>query len=231
MIKGYTPTFTLDQSKVLGNDRLFQALYNAPLSDPKRQGVCTGLSMAWVARVIAFHSETAAQREAAFKGGGEVVMYRLGGQAQDLAAAGLERLENKPFDPSTYISDRFGAALRLYGLRGVPRTEMFDNRGNAAAAAKIIHQNVGSSASKKTYRLYGIVFRSSGGSYAGHCCASYASSGKLFGYGRHLYFFDCNFGEYKVELGDANKFLAAWLQAYSSIGLAEMLSFGVEKGL
>lgn len=39
-VAGFKKTFSLDQGSILGNDQTFQALYNAPLSDDKRSGIC-----------------------------------------------------------------------------------------------------------------------------------------------------------------------------------------------
>ena len=53
-VAGFAKTFSLDQGQILGNDQVFQALYNAPLTDGKRGGICCGLSLVWLARRMMF---------------------------------------------------------------------------------------------------------------------------------------------------------------------------------
>lgn len=46
-VNGFKKCFPLDQGSILGNDQTFQALYSAPLNDPRRSGICAGLSLVW----------------------------------------------------------------------------------------------------------------------------------------------------------------------------------------
>ena len=46
-----------------------------------------------------------------------------------------------------------------------------------------------------------------------HMAASYTSGGKL-GFNRHFYFFDANFGEYKVNINDVPVFLREYMDEY-----------------
>lgn len=82
-IKGYKPSWALDQGQFLSNDQLFQALYGSPLSDP-RNGICTGLSMIWAARRMMFHSESAKERASAIFTNAAFIW---GGKSQDIHAA------------------------------------------------------------------------------------------------------------------------------------------------
>jgi hypothetical protein len=53
---------------------------------------------------------------------------------------------------------------------------------------------------------------------AGHATASYYSSGKILGYGRHLYFFDPNIGEFKIPEADIVYVFDALSKRYALLG-------------
>lgn len=229
MIKGYEPTWAMNQFDVLSNDQLFQSTFRAPLTDHKRAGICIGLSMAWIARVMANHSETPADREKAFKKSGMwPMMYTASGKAQDLADASFGKLAKKEFKSNDPITEQFGAALKLYKLKNVVGSDIFEQTGKTAELGKDLAEFLSATTSIKKYRLYSIKFKTAN-DIAGHCCASYVSSGKIFGWSRHLYFFDSNLGEYKVGMDESAKFLAAWLKEYAEIGFLQLMSFEVEK--
>ncbi|MBR0681196.1 hypothetical protein GXW74_11935 [Roseomonas eburnea] len=218
-VAGYTKTFSLDQGSVLGNDQLFQALYNAPLTDGKREGICTGLSMIWLARRMMFHNESAEQRFAALFTG---AAFRWGGKTQDIHVA------SGGGSGSYYdmLQTMYGDALRAYALRVVPAScnATFDGTPSVLGQA-------GATASKSagTYCLWNIGLQTPTGS-AGHMVATYASHGTL-GMNRHLYFFDPNMGEYRIGTGDAVDFFTKVFEAYAGMfgGLNYLATFEVDR--
>ena len=220
-VAGFTRSFVIDQGTVLGMDQLFAALFNKPLTDPKRDGICTGLSMIWLARLMLMHNETPKQRQDALHSVGG---YRWGGKSQDihLGAGGAGNVDSD----ATWKS-HYDAALKAYVLTIVGNSTVgfgcADVKGTAKAFAP-------SAIVKHTYRLWNVGLRTNTGN-AGHMVASYASGGTL-GLNRHLYFFDPNMGEYKVDTGDAAKFVEAWLTAYGTtfVGLNYLASFAVRRG-
>ena len=216
-VPGYSKTFSMDQGAILSNDQTFHALYNAPLNDPKREGICTGLSIIWVARRMMFHKEDAAQRRSGLVSMGG---FRFGGRAQDIHMAhtgGTGSAEDQ-------YRAMYNHALEPFALRIVPGSTV-DNPvpvriGNLVDAVK----------SARTYCLFSIGLRTTSGS-AGHMCASYTSRG-TFGLS-NFYFFDPNMGEYKVEdMDDVPGFLRAVAELYidSFGGLNYFDVFEVERG-
>lgn len=219
-VAGFTRTFVIDQGTVLGMDPLFQALYNQPPTDPKREGICTGLSMIWLARFMMYHDETPQQRLATL---GSMAGFRWGGKTQDihLAAGGGGGAD---------IADQFIAmyseALKVYVLRIIRRTCTFVPFVSASTVVVPIVKVVTPAG---TYCLYNIGLRAAGGD-AGHMVASYASHGTL-GLNRHFYLFDPNMGEYRIGVGDATKFLKAFVEVYATtfLGVNYFSCFQVER--
>jgi hypothetical protein len=218
-VAGYSKSYSLDQGEVLGNDQIFQALYNLPLTDAKRQGICTGLSMIWLARRMMFHSESAEQRRAALYTG---AAFRWGGRTQDIhLAAGVG---------SGAVADMFqtmyGQALQAYALRIIGRSLVFEGHTDAGGDADAVWPTVGHSGA---YCLYNIGLATGSGD-AGHMVASYASHGTL-GMNKHFYFFDPNMGEYRIGLGDGRAFLAKWVEAYENtfVGVNYISAFEVDR--
>jgi len=199
-VAGYSKAFSMDQGRVLGNDQLFQALYNAPLTDGKRNGICTGLSMIWLARRMMFHDESAQDRFAALATGAG---FRWGGQTQDIhvrdgAQGGVDAAE--------LYDNWYGGALQVYALK-INRRSVVDNPWTGSVGPLVdVVKHAG------TYCLYNIGLQTSTGS-AGHMCASYSSHGTL-GMNRHFYFFDPNMGEYRISAKDIEDFLLGVANAY-----------------
>lgn len=219
-VAGYTKTFALDQGAVLSNDQIFQALYNAPLTDGKREGICTGLSMIWLARRMMFHDETAEQRAKAIYTG---AAFRWGGKTQDIHVASGSS-GGAIYD---MLQTMYGEALRAYALTIVANScdATFDTTpGVLGEAAADACKGAG------TYCLWNIGLSTSGGD-AGHMVATYASRGTL-GMNRHLYFFDPNMGEYRIGVGDAKKFFTGVFDAYAQAftGLRYLATFEVDRG-
>ncbi len=220
-VAGFTRTFVIDQGTVLGMDQLFAALFNQPLNDPKREGICTGLSMIWLARLMMWHDETPEQRQKALHSVGG---YRWGGKTQDihLGAGG-----GGGIDSDATWKSHYDAALKVYVLSIITGSTVGYGYTDSKDTAKSFAPSI---TGARTYRLWNVGLRVAGGS-AGHMVASYASRGKL-GLNRHLYFFDPNMGEYRIGTGDAEKFTAAWLDAYGAafLGINYLASFGVQRG-
>jgi hypothetical protein len=59
----------------------------------------------------------------------------------------------------------------------------------------------------------------------GHAMATYLSSGKLFGYGKHLYLFDPNIGELKIPEAEINYAMAALTTRYKLLDKRFMYFF------
>src|SRR5579884_239101 len=174
-VAGYTKSFSIDQGTVLGIDQLFAALYIKPLTDPKRNGICTGLSMIWLARLMMWHNESPQQR---LRGLGSMGAFRWGGKTQDihLAAGGAGGS-----DFAAFFQTAYGDALKAYVLRMVANSTVVYATADLAAAAKDFAPCL---TGKHTYRLWNIGLQTPTGS-AGHMVASYASGGKA-GFFRHL---------------------------------------------
>lgn len=203
-VQGYTPTWALDQGQVLGNDQIFQALYNAPLTDGKRNGICTGLSMIWLARRMMFHSETAEQRAKAIYTG---AAFTWGGKTQDIHVAS----GTSDGDSYAAMNKMYGEALKAYALRVVASNckGVFSSDFRALAnTATDVADPPG------TYALWSIGLSTSTGN-AGHMVASYSSHGSLLG-GKHFYFFDPNMGEFRINAKDSFDFTWNMFEAYAS---------------
>lgn len=220
-VAGFSQTFVIDQGTVLGMDTLFAALYNKPLTDPKRNGICTGLSMVWLARLMLQHNETPLQRKKALH---SAAGYRWGGKTQDihLGAGGGGNVD----DDATWRS-HYAEALKAYVLTIVANSTVGVGFADSASAAKTMAPAI---KEKHAYRLWNVGLKTHSGN-AGHMVASYASGGKM-GFMRHLYFFDPNMGEFKIDLGDAEKFTTAWLEAYRTgfLGVNYFATFAVQRG-
>jgi hypothetical protein len=206
-VAGYKKTFAMDQGAVLSNDQTFQALYNAPLSDGKRNGICTGLSMIWLARRMMFHNETAEQRvKALFTGAG----FRWGGKTQDIHVAS----GTNDGDSYTAMSQMYGDALKAYALRVVGS----NCKGVFSPEIRRLADTATDVADPPgTYALWSIGLSTSTGD-AGHMVASYSSHGSLLG-GKHFYFFDPNMGEYRISSKDSYDFTFRMFEAYASMFL------------
>lgn len=221
-VKGYKKSFSLDQSATLGNDQVFQALFNAPLTDDKRSGICVGLSLVWLARRMVFHDESAEKRAAALSSGPGFVW---GGKTQDIHNA-------SPASGSgwaDYLETMLGEALRAYVLRVVPSTISDGAHSDAAGDADIMAQPARAAGSYVLHYIWLDVPGSANGT--GHWTASYASHG-TFGHNRHFYHFDPNMGEYRVGTGDAEDYLAGWVKAYEDTfpGIRYLCSVELQRG-
>lgn len=217
-------TFKMSQGEVLGNDQVFQATFNAPLNDPKRAGICAGLSMLWVRNFIAHHGWTAEQRKTGLR---TMSAYRKAGETQDIHHRDILRVTSR----ENWIQTGYGAALRNNNLRAATSSLICTESSDPAVLAKSMED---AAKAKYSYRLYFLLMRLPGvDAMCGHVVASYASSGKIFGFGRHLYFFDCEIGEYKIEIGQTNTWLTQWLKAWQArpVTLVELRSFAVEAGV
>ncbi|MBR0651439.1 hypothetical protein GXW78_17345 [Roseomonas terrae] len=208
----------MDQGATLGNDQEFHALFNAPLTDGKRQGICCGLSMVWVARRIMFHDETPDQRKAALVSQGG---FRFGGRSQDIMMAS----DGDGTTEETY-KGWFGPALETYVLRIIGGT-VIDNPRPAS-----LDVLVSGATTTGAYCLYNIGIKTSKGN-AAHMIASYCSHGTFgLGFNRSVYFYDPNMGEYRIGTDDVVPFLRAFRRSYEDefLGLNDFDQFQVERG-
>lgn len=214
-VAGHKKAFSLDQGAILGNDQVFQALYNAPLTDGKRSGICCGLSLIWLARRMMFHDESAEKRAAALVSGPG---FQWGGKTQDIHNA-------SPASGSgwgDYLEAFLSEALRAYVLRLVPTTISEAAHSSAAGDAAVMWQP---SRPAGSYVLHYIWLDDRGTSCA-HWTASYTSNGK------HFYHFDPNMGEYRVGTGDGEKYLTGWVKAYEDAftGVRHVASVELTRG-
>lgn len=198
-VPGYSKTFAMDQGRMLGNDQMFHALFNAPLTDPKREGICAGLSIVWIARRIMFHNESAAERRSGLVSMGGM---RFGGRTQDIGN-GFTPVDGGAEDQYHAIYDD---ALAPFALRIVPGSVVPNVRPVSidAVADAVRHS--------QTYCLFNFAMRTPGGN-AIHTCAGYTSRGMLGV--KSFYFFDCNMGEYKlINVYDVGDFIRELINVY-----------------
>ncbi|MGG5888527.1 hypothetical protein ACLF3G_15435 [Falsiroseomonas sp. HC035] len=221
---GIKQTFAMAQGEVLGNDQVFQATFHAPLDDPKRAGICCGLSMLWVRNLITHHKRTAEQRKEGLR---TAAAYAKAGETQDIHHRDSPTADSY----ENWVQRSYGSALRNNTLRAVTSSLICKESSAPGTLAKTMES---AAQAKHSYRLYFLRMQPVGkATQSGHVVASYASSGKIFGWGRHLYFFDCESGEYKVDIAETNRWLTVWLQAWQTRGqkLLELRSFAVEAGV
>ena len=219
-VAGFKKTFSLDQGTILGNDQTFQALYNAPLTDGKRGGICCGLSLVWLARRMMFHDESAEKRASALI---SAPGFQWGGKTQDIHNASPASGTGW----ADYLETMLGEALRAYVLRVVPSTISEGAHSDAGGDASLMWQPAKSAGS---YVLHYIWLNDRGAS-CGHWTASYASHGTM-GMNKHFYHFDPNMGEYRVSAGDGEKYLKGWVQAYldTFTGVQHVCSVELQRG-
>lgn len=216
-VAGYTKTFSMDQGTILGNDQMFQALYNAPLTDGKRQGICCGLSMIWAARRMMYHDEGPEERRAGLVSTGG---FRFGGRSQDIMMA----KGDAPGGVEDLYRGWFADSLATYVLRIVGGS-VVDNPWTGS-----VGDLVDGAKRRGAYCLYNLGLDTASGP-ASHMVASYASHGTL-GMNRHFYFFDPNMGEYRIGTGDIEHFLGKVADAYLAgfMGINYFDQFEVERG-
>lgn len=216
-IKGYEPSWALDQGEHLGNDQLFQALYNTPLSDPKRNGICTGLSMIWAARRMTFHSESAKERSKAIYTNAAFIW---GGKTQDIHA-GASATTGEAY---TAMNELYGDALKAYALR-VSGTNCKGEFSSDFRKLSNVATDVADTPG--TYALWSIGLSTATGD-AGHMVASYSSHGSMIG-GKHFYLFDPNMGEFRIDAKDSFDLTYRLFEAYASefLGVRYIYTFEV----
>ena len=170
-----------------------------------------------------FHSQTPNQRKEGLK---TAAAYRKVGDTQD-----IHHNSTLPDCYETWISRSYGGALRNNSLAAVTSSLIVKESPNPSILSAAMAT---AAATKHAYRFYHLTMRTKGTTnLSGHVGASYASGGTL-GFYRHLYFFDCNIGEFKIDIADTNKWLVAWLQTYQtqrSQQLMELKSFAAVRGV
>jgi hypothetical protein len=221
-VAGYTKTFAMSQGDVLGNDQTFQALFDAPLTDAKRQGICCGLSIIWLARRKLFHDETAEQRKSALYTGAGFIW---GGRTQDAHnAAGTAGA-----DIQAIAEQMWNDPLRPYVLRVARGAKVAYGTDPGALAGSAAGRVDGAG----DYCLWNIGLSPPSGNCA-HIVASYTSHGALgLGLaGKTFYFFDPNLGEYAIPSGDIEDFTKKLLEAYQTEfgGVRYVVTARVERG-
>jgi hypothetical protein len=206
-VPGYddSRTFLIDQNTVLGNDQLFQATYNAPLTDPKRDGVCSGLSIVWIARRIMWHKESPKER---LKQLGSTGGYRFAGRTQDIPAlhSGSEATRYE-----TYLK-MYGPSLRPFALKFTRGRFVTINYETDYVDDEIVPEVD----RFQKYHLFN--FQVGPANNRGwHTVACYSSMGKWNSSQGNFYLFDPNMGEYKIKSDGTAEFLTAFFDEYVKV--------------
>lgn len=209
-VEGYVTSFAMNQFDQLSNDQTFLALFNAPLDNHKRSGICAGLCMVWVARRIMFPDETPEKRSTVLNSSGS---FQFAGRSQDIhiaAAGGGDEVADM-------VRNEFAEALKAYALRVVgTNVDMADSSaGDMAEMGWSVAEHAGSRC------LYNIGYIRGGG----HMAASFTLPDRSFN------FFDPNIGEYQIAPREAQAFLEAWVNAYEAANAAfdYVCAFEVER--
>ena len=194
-VEGFTKSFDFAQKRYLESYKTFKNTFNAPPNDPKRLGICYGLSLLWVAQLIEFHHETPQKRF-------ETLASRAGlcacGQIQDVHTGPGGDWQKRIFSKYSLNHGSLWQRPLILSLRG------------AKSCAEHLARKA-TVAQKYCLWILGYCHPNSG---KHHSAASYCSGGKM-GISRHFYFFDSNFGEYKVAIRDVSKFLQGYIDSYS----------------
>lgn len=169
-----------------------------------RRGVCYALCVEWIIRHRANKGESPASRIA-----------RVGSRDSVLHASVTQRLYAAEFVNGGWgglnHKDSQNAAMEHRNLRY--RKESWEGYVNYSdsedmkTALKAIETWAG-----RTHEYAIIAFDFVRG--GGHATCSYKSGGKIAGLGSHLYFFDPNFGEFKVPSGKIKPFFKSLFDRY-----------------
>lgn len=171
-------------------------------------GVCVGLSAEWIARHKKFKSE-GSQKRIAF----------IAAHAKDAAIARqrayLSTLTATRSGASSGQTMELDAALAQVEC-GFAASLADSSRYYGSDADDSLHPLYTHTSGINNYYMILLSFGKDN-----HCIAAYHSSGKLFGYGSHLYVFEPNFGEIKIGASEAAvkgffKALAATYMTYEN---------------
>jgi len=165
-------------------------------------GICVGLSAEWVARHKKYKSEGSAKRIAFIKSQAPSAIAR-----QKAYLSVLTQSRSSAFSGQTTELD---AAL-AFAESGMSANLADSTRFMRAAADECLHPLYTHTGGHNNYFLILLSFGKDN-----HCIAAYHSSGKLFGYGSHLYVFEPNFGEIKIPASETavKGFFKALAEAY-----------------
>jgi hypothetical protein len=171
-------------------------------------GICLGLSCQWIELHRDYHGMGKGEKYRV-----ECMMRRI----QDLASdsAFFYRAMNSQ---AQYIHDGgLGEDKRIIETAKKYKIQFDDKKthqpGENYDDLRPLGRAVGS-----THSYHLIAF---GGKRGGHAICSYKSGGKLFGIGSHLYVFDPNFGEFRLESGQIIVFFRDLLSIYKhQIGIS-----------
>ncbi len=152
-------------------------------------GVCVGLSAEWIARHKKFKSE-GSQKRIAF----------IAAHAKDAAIARqrayLSTLGATRSGASSGQTMELDAALAFVEC-GFAANLVDSTRYYGSDADNSLHPLYSHTSGVNNYYMILLSFGKDN-----HCIAAYHSSGKLFGYGSHLYVFEPNFGEIKIAASE-----------------------------
>lgn len=156
------------------------------INDPAVEyGVCVGLSVDWITRHKNFKAEGAAKRI-------NFIATQARASAILRQKAYLAILKATNSSASSGQTMELDAALAEFEC-GFSATMVSSNPYVWSDPKESLHPLYTNTSSYNTYYLIILSFGTDH-----HCIAAYHSSGKLFGYGSHLYVFEPNFGEIKI---------------------------------
>ncbi|MBM3548556.1 MAG: hypothetical protein FJX54_16530 [Alphaproteobacteria bacterium] len=168
-------------------------------------GVCFALSTLWMRRHKDYKSE-GPQKRIDFLGDDDTIYH----------AAILQRLYG-----AEYVDDAAGGHDRAQGVamgyRGMSynarKYEDFVRFSDEPSDTDVAEMLNGiNNTANRTHEYTMVSFSFKGG--GGHATCCYKSGGKLLGIGSHLYAFDPNFGEYKVDGGQVKTFYRTLFSRY-----------------
>ncbi|WP_158305979.1 YopT-type cysteine protease domain-containing protein [Azospirillum sp. B510] len=168
------------------------------------KGICFGLCLEWIKRHRANKGETPQTRIAYIDQDSTILHASI---KQRLYRAELH------FDLDL-ASEQLGARNQAMGQAGFKvassRTEWM-SASDPDSVKEVTKAIATATAGTHTYHLVSLHFTQRGAAHA-TCC--YKSGGKAFGLGSHLYFFDPNYGEFKVSAGSAADLFAGLVDRY-----------------
>lgn len=162
------------------------------ITDPEVDyGVCVGLSVEWIRRHSRFKAEGSAKR-----------IEWLKTKARNIAILRQKAYQRllKKTDSSAPSgqTEEINAALAEFEC-GFSASLVSSGPYVWSDPQESLHPLYTGTSGHHTYYMILLSFRKDH-----HCIAAYHSSGKLFGYGSHLYVFEPNFGEIKIGASETH---------------------------
>ncbi|MCG5242545.1 YopT-type cysteine protease domain-containing protein [Azospirillum doebereinerae] len=157
-----------------------------------KAGICFGLSSEWIARHRANKGEKPATRIAYIENDNTILHASI---KQRLYGRELSH----QLDQSAEQTGSRNEALKLLGLSVKSSSTQWVSVESPENVKEVLKAISVATAGAHTYHIITLNFEGRNGGSHATCC--YKSSGKAFGMGAHLYFFDPNYGEFKASAG------------------------------